>query len=123
MELICACASEDGKEFHNKHFGESSYYYIYRVTPSGSSFIKKIPNTSVEERIHEDPAKARSVASILLQEHVQVVISRRFGPNIKRIRMRFAYVLANKVDVEQSLEIVAARFDEILSQVPAPPRP
>jgi len=117
MELTCAFASNDGKEFIKEHFGESRYYYIYKVGENGGSFIKRIPNMSVEEEVHADPAKARSVASILKEENVQVVVARRFGPNIKRIRLKFAYLFLNKGTVEDGLKKVGENIEQLKDQL------
>ena len=117
MELICAFASNDGKEFIKEHFGESRYYHIYKVDEAGASFIKKIRNLSVEEKVHADPSKARSVASILKGENVQVVVARRFEPNIKRIRLKFAYLFINQGTVEDGLKKVGEKLEQLRDQL------
>lgn len=41
MSLTIACATDDGVNFINRHFGDADYYYIYNLTPEGATFIKK----------------------------------------------------------------------------------
>jgi len=117
MELICACASDNGKDFIDRHFGESKYYFIYKINEDGIYFIRKIPNTSVEEKTHADPKKAKSVSSILKSENVQIVISRRFGPNIKRIKVHFTPVIVKNENMENGLKIVFDNFDHFENEV------
>jgi hypothetical protein len=81
-EFVCACASDDGKEFATGHFGDAEVYCLYRISDEGIEFIEKIENTSIEGRTHADAKKARSVKSLLQAEGVQVLVSRSFGPNI-----------------------------------------
>ncbi len=117
MGLICACASDNGKDFIDRHFGESRYYFIYKIDESGIYFIKRIPNTSVEEKTHADSRKARSVSAILKSEGVRVVVSRRFGPNIKRIKAHFEPVIIKEGNVEDGLRKVFDTLGQLKKKV------
>jgi len=39
-KIITAFATDDGKSFIERHFGDSNYYYIYEMSSSGVEFIK-----------------------------------------------------------------------------------
>jgi len=39
-KIITAFATDDGKSFIERHFGDSNYYYIYEMSSSGVKFIK-----------------------------------------------------------------------------------
>ncbi|MBC8383419.1 MAG: hypothetical protein H8E22_06425 [Candidatus Cloacimonetes bacterium] len=70
-----------------KHFGDALFYDIYEFDNGQFSFIKRIPNTvDEEEEVHADHRKARGISTLLLDEKVTVVVSKIFGPNIKRIK-------------------------------------
>ncbi len=89
-----AFATDDGNKFMSRHFGDAEYYFIYEIENKNAEFVKKIDNTTEEdENIHADPQKARGIAGLLLQEDVSVVVSKVFGPNIKRIKQKFVCVL------------------------------
>jgi len=113
-----AFASENGKSFIDKHFGDSEYYYIYEISPSEIKFVKKISNTSEEEDedIHADPKKAKSVSKMLKAENVKVVVSKIYGPNIKRIRKRFVCVLMNDNDILDSIKTIQQKSDILLKE-------
>jgi predicted Fe-Mo cluster-binding NifX family protein len=113
-----AFASDDGKSFIDRHFGDSEYYYIYEMKASGIEFIKKIDNTTEEddEEIHADPVKAKGVTEMLKKEDIKVVIAKVFGPNIKRIRKKFVCILMNDTDISESVKKVQQKSDLILSE-------
>ena len=61
VKLKVAFATDDGKTFMSRHFGDAEYYYIYEINKENAEFIKKINNTTEEEEdIHADPTKAKS---------------------------------------------------------------
>ena len=113
-----AFATDNGESFNDNHFGDSEYYYIYEMTSSGVEFIKKIKNTTEEdnEEIHADPRKAKGVTEMLKMENIQVVVSKIFGPNIKRIKKKFVCILMNDADISNSVKKVHQQADIILSE-------
>lgn len=113
-----AFATDNGKSFINRHFGDSEYYYIYEISASENTFIKKISNTTEEdnEEIHADPKKAKGVAEMLKDENVKVVVSKIYGPNIKRIRKNFVCILMNDDDISESINTVQQKFDVVLNE-------
>lgn len=114
--LTVAVATDDGKSFIDRHFGDAEKYYIYRLTAGSFEFLKKIANTTEEERRHADPVKAKGVTGMLKAENVQVAVSKVFGPNIKRIKKKFVCVVAPGQIVEVVLSELPHRFQELVSQ-------
>ena len=113
-----AFASDNGKSFIDRHFGDSEHYYIYEMKASGIEFVKKIENTTEEdnEEIHADPVKAKGVTEMLKSEDIKVVIAKIFGPNIKRIKKKFVCILMNDSDISESVKKVQQKSDLILSE-------
>ena len=113
-----AFASDNGKTYIERHFGDSNYYYIYKISESETTFIKKISNTTEEddEEIHADPKKAKGVTQMLKEENIEVVVSKIFGPNIKRIKKKFVCILMNDDDISDSIKTVQQKFDIILNE-------
>ncbi len=114
--LTLAVASDDGKHFIKRHFGDAESYLVYNLDKKGWTFVKKIVNSSEEERSHADPVKAGSIAGILKQEGVQVLVSPVFGPNIKRMIKKFACILMNEKTIEQGLDNLVSRYSAILEK-------
>ena len=113
-----AFATDNGKSYINRHFGDSDYYYIYEISDSETTFLKKISNTTEEddEEIHADPKKAKGVTEMLKDENVKVVVSKIYGPNIKRIRKNFVCILMNDDDLSDSVKIVQQKFGIVLNE-------
>ncbi len=115
MTLTAAFATDDGMHFINRHFGDAELYDVYEISRENSRFIKQIRNSSGEEsgELHADPAKAKSVAGILLKEGVAIVVSKIFGPNIKRIRKKFVCVICREKTIEAGVRSIQNHIDEI----------
>jgi len=113
-----AFASDNGRTFIERHFGDSDYYYIYKISSSEATFIKKISNTTEEEdeEIHADPKKAKGVTKMLKNENIEVVVSKIFGPNIKRIRKNFVCILMNDEDISDSIKTIQQKYDIIVNE-------
>ncbi|UBM62902.1 dinitrogenase iron-molybdenum cofactor biosynthesis protein [Candidatus Sulfidibacterium hydrothermale] len=116
MEIIAAFSTDDGKTYVDKHSGDARYFDLYKITPDGSQFLKRVINPPKEEKRHADPEKAKGIAQLLKKEGVQVVVSKVFGPNIKRIRKQFVCIMMNDPEIAQSLSVLQQKTDLILSE-------
>ena len=116
-KLKVAFATDDGKTFMGRHFGDAEYYYIYEIDNENAKFINKIDNTTEEEEdVHADPKKAGSITKLLKQEKVQVVVSKVFGPNIKRIKKTFVCILIKEQSIENSIGIINNNLPKIIEE-------
>jgi predicted Fe-Mo cluster-binding NifX family protein len=114
-ELVLAVATDDGENLIDRHFGDAEFYYLYRIAPEGSEFIKSIAPREIkeDESLKDgDPAKAKGVAAFLRPEGVVVTAARAYGPNIKRIKQQFVCVLVNG-NVEEAVQTVMDNFSMI----------
>ncbi|MCF7928450.1 MAG: hypothetical protein K9L68_05720 [Spirochaetales bacterium] len=116
MELTVAIASDDGTNLIKRHFGEAEEYQIYRLYEGHLSFQETITNTTEEEseneeHKHGDPKKAKNVGSLMKAKNVQVLVSRQFGRNIKRMVKEFVPVIVRckTVDDAQTLVVNAKK--------------
>ena len=110
-KLKVAFATDDGKTFMDRHFGDAEYYYIYEMNKENAEFIKKINNTTEEEEdVHADPKKAKSIAKLLKQEQVQILVSKVFGPNIVRIKKKFVCILIKEKSIKNSIDIIKSNY-------------
>ncbi len=106
MAIKVAFATDDGKTFMDRHFGDAEYYDVYEISETDSEFKKRIKNTTEEddENIHADPEKAKGVAGLFKNENIKVVVSKVFGANIKRIKKKFVCVLMNDNSISESIK-------------------
>jgi len=111
VKLKVAFATDDGKTFMNRHFGDAKYYHIYEIDNENAEFIKKISNTTEEEEdVHADPKKAKGISNLLLEEDVSVVVSKIFGPNIVRIKKKFVCIIIEEKTIENSIDILKSNY-------------
>ncbi|RKY58115.1 MAG: dinitrogenase iron-molybdenum cofactor biosynthesis protein [Candidatus Neomarinimicrobiota bacterium] len=116
-EMMVAVATDTGRQFIDRHFGDAKYFDIYTITKNSVLFIKRIENTVDEqEDVHADPEKAKGVAGLLKQEDVHVVVSKIFGPNIKRIKKKFVCVVMNDKSIKSALERLSQNWDMIIKE-------
>jgi len=116
-KMKIAMATDDGKNFIDRHFGDANMYKIYELRPDQIKYIKTIENTvDEEEKIHADPKKAKGIANLLKEEGVQLVASRAFGPNIKRIRKKFVCIVIGEYNLEKGLNLIQQNFETIVSE-------
>ena len=82
-----AFGMENEKELFDGHYGDSKFFAIYEITPSGKvEFIEKRENLAkdVEEMEHGDINKFRAVMAHL--KDVNLLAAYRMGPNFLRIK-------------------------------------
>jgi len=118
-KILVAFATDDGKEFIDRHFGDADFYDIYEIDENSADFVKRIDNTVDEEEVHADPRKAKGISQLLEKENVKVVVARVFGPNIKRIKKKFVCIVMNDESLDESMNrlcknirIVAAEWEK-----------
>jgi len=115
MIIRAAFATDDGTSFISRHFGDAELFVVYEIDDGEIHFVKNIKNTSEDEReeVHADPEKARGIAALLKQEQVNTVVSRVFGPNIKRIRKQFVCVLLGDIPISEAVAVIQANKSAI----------
>ncbi len=108
-----AVATDDGKTISEKHFGSADFYLIYDMEKI--KLLEKRENTSIEEKGHGNPEKARSVSNLL--KDVDVLLGFAMGQNIVRIRKRFVPVISRIKDIKKALDVLKQKSDEIEAQL------
>ncbi len=113
MEWVAAFSTDDGNTFVNKHSGDARYFDIYKISETGTVFLKRIENHAPEEKKHADPEKAKNIGRALKQEGVQLLVSKVFGPNVKRMKKQFVPILMNDESIRESLKKLQEKIPEI----------
>jgi len=114
MKLRVAFATDDGETFMGRHFGDALFYDIYELDENQASFVKRIENTvDEEEDVHADPKKAKGISTLLLDENVTVVVSKIFGPNIKRIKKKFVCIVVRDDEIDVGLKKICNNIEKI----------
>jgi len=114
MNLIIALATNDGVQFADSHFGEADEYYIYEINEKEAVFIKSVKNTSIEEKMHGDPKKAKSIIKILKDENVKAAVNTEFGRNIKRVNKKLVTIVSKEKNLNKELKLLIENFNLLL---------
>ena len=117
MKFKVAFATDNGKTFMSRHFGDADFYDIYEIDGNKANFIKRIDNTvDEEEEVHADPKKAKGISKLLLNENVNVVVSKIFGPNIKRIKKKFVCIVVRDEKIDESMKKICNNINKIYNE-------
>ncbi len=116
--IITAFATDDGQTFMDRHFGDAKSFNIYEINSTQANFLKTISNTIEEEDedVHADPVKAKGISGLLKQEKIQVVVSKVFGPNIKRIKKKFVCIITQEKQIDDSIKTIQQNMDIIIQE-------
>ena len=117
MELLIAFSTDDGKNFNNGHFGMAKYYYIYNFSGEEQEFVERRKNVEFkgdESMKHGDPQKAKATSAVL--EDVDVLVGRKFGPNILRLLKKFVCVVVRKNAISDAVKTININLDRIFDE-------
>jgi predicted Fe-Mo cluster-binding NifX family protein len=116
-KIRVAFATDNGKTFMGRHFGDADFYDIYEIDGNKANFIKRIDNNvDEEEEVHADPQKAKGISKLLLDENVNVVVSKIFGPNIKRIKKKFVCIVVKDEEIEEGINKICTNIEKIYNE-------
>jgi len=117
MQLLIVFATDNGKNFNDDHFGMAKYYHIYRFFDDGEEFVEQRENVKFQEdesKKHGDPAKAQATSSVLTG--VDVLVSKKFGPNITRMVNKYVCVIVRTNVISDAIKIVKNHMDEVIEE-------
>lgn len=113
MELRVAFATDDGKLFMNRHFGDAKLFLIYKISKSDIQFVEKVENTTSPEKQHADSEKAKGIIGLLKKKGVQVAVTKNFGPNIQRIKSVFVCARIKEDSIDEGTKTVQKHLQPI----------
>lgn len=117
MELLIAFGTDDGKSLNKDHFGMAKYFYVYRFFDDKEEFVEKRENVKLkgdESMTHGDPRKAKATSSAL--QGIDVVVGRRFGPNLLRLLKKFVCIVARRETIDDAIQLVHANMDKVIQE-------
>jgi predicted Fe-Mo cluster-binding NifX family protein len=117
MELLIAFGTDDGENFNNDHFGMAKYYYIYNFCDEKQKFVERRENVKFkgdESMKHGDPQKAKATSDVL--QDVDVLVGKKFGPNLPRILKKFVCVVLRRKTISDALKLINQNLDNIIQE-------
>lgn len=116
-ELLIAFGTDDGENLNNDHVGMAKYFYVYKFLNDKEVLIEKRKNVEFEgdESIkHGDPEKAKATSSVL--EGIDVLVGKKFGPNITRLLKKFVCVIVRTESLSNAIEAVYCNMGRIVEE-------
>ena len=106
MKFLMALGTDDGENLNNDHVGMAKYFYVYEFSNGEERLVERRENVSFkgDESVHGDPEKAKATSSVL--EGVDVLVGKKFGPNLPRLLGKFACVLVRTDSIAIAIEAV-----------------
>ena len=117
MGFLIAFGTDDGEHLNNDHVGMAKYFYVYEFADGKDKLIEHRRNTSFtgdETAKHGDPEKARATSSIL--QNVDVLVGKKFGPNLPRLLKKFVCVLVRTDSLPVAVETVRHNMHRIAEE-------
>lgn len=117
FELLVAFSTDDGNYLNKDHAGMAKYFYVYKFTEAKEELVERRDNAKFkgdESMKHGDPRKAKATSATL--EKVDVVVGRRFGPNLPRLLKKFLCVIARVDRIDEAIQIIRDNVDIILEE-------
>ncbi len=112
MVLKIACATDDGINFISRHFGDAKKYLIFVYDDNSKKFIfqEEVENKPFKEKHDGDPKKANFISNILKPKGINILMNKALGPNIVRMRQKFAIVISRIDNIEEALSKIDINF-------------
>ena len=117
MRLLVAFGTDDGVHLNDDHVGMAKEYLVYEFTDDGQTLVETRENSKFpgdETMKHGDPEKAKATSAVLAG--IDVLVGRKFGPNITRLLTKFACVVVRTWEVSTAVEAVRANIDSVVEQ-------
>ena len=117
MELSIAFGTDDGKTLNKDHFGMAKYFHVYRFSDDKKEFVEKRENVKFkgdESMRHGDPRKAKATSTAL--QGIDVMVGRKFGPNLPRLLEKFVCVVVRKDTIDSAIEAVHDNIERVIQE-------
>lgn len=115
--IYVASATDDEKTFKKGHFGDASFYQIFKINPHSIQLIKTISNTEIDSDQEGHKHKAKQILSLLKRHAVDVLINQAFGQNIVLINQVVLPVVVRNQSIDQANLYIQSHFKEFSDMV------
>ena len=119
--LMVAIASEDGERMPKGHFGEAPRFELYRMDADTATWLRSVDNPRAASQHdqqdhhhgHGENHHGGGIGRLLGGEGAQVMVSRAFGANIKRMRQRFLPVVVHCERVTDAIALLQFQWGRV----------
>ncbi len=117
MALLIALGTNDGTNLNDDHVGMAKYFQVYRFFEEEEEFLEKRDNMRFKgdkSMKHGDPQKAKATTSVL--QGIDVLVGKRFGPNLPRLVKEFVCVIVRTDTLENAIRIIHQNIGKIIAE-------
>ncbi len=117
MALLIALGTNDGTNLNDDHVGMAKYFQVYRFFEEEEEFLEKRDNMKFKgdkSMKHGDPEKAKATTSVL--QGIDVLVGKRFGPNLPRLVKEFVCVIVRTDTLENAIRIIHQNIGKIIAE-------
>ena len=117
MEILVAFGTDDGANLNDDHVGMARYFHVYRFSETKEELVEKRENVRLkgdESMKHGDPNKAKATSSVL--KGVDVLVGKRFGPNLPRLVKKFVCVIVRTDTLEDAVRMIRKNMEGIAAE-------
>lgn len=123
--LVVAIASDDGEHMPKGHFGAAPRFELYALEADNATWLRSIDNPRANTSSSPDAGDAHhshgpgsshqggGIGRLLGGEGAQVMVSRAFGANIKRMRQRFLPVVVQRDRVSDAIALLQSQWERV----------
>lgn len=118
MAVLVTFGTDDGVNLNNDHLGMAKYFPVYQLYDGKADFVETRSNSSFkgDETIkHGDPAKAKATSSVL--EGIDVIVGKKFGPNLTRLLNKFVCVVVRTTTIGKAIQCVQRDMSTIENEM------
>ena len=124
IAIAMAETDADNDTLAKGHFGSAPQFRLFKMDGTSVTYLRSVDNprgpASPDPQSHEGHHHAgggghqgHGIGRLLGDEGVQVMVSRAFGANIKRMRQRFLPVVVRSERVDDAVAMLQAHWVQI----------
>jgi predicted Fe-Mo cluster-binding NifX family protein len=105
--------------FESRHFGDAEKFLLYDYREGEMAFCKELTNPAKDSHhsfAHGSEEKAGLLTELFTSEKVDVLVSKKFGGNLKRVNRHFIPVIITQDSLEDALGIMQKHIHWLMEE-------
>jgi len=115
MKLRFAFALNKNNQFENSHFGDAYKFAIYEQQHDKLVYKGEVENI-YRKAAHGDKKKGSSITKFLIEQGINVIVSREFGVNIKMVNKHFIPIIISSEQPKEVIDILQDKIHWIIDE-------
>ena len=119
MEVLAACATDDGISFCTRPFSDAGRFVIYRIGPNDYEWIKAVDNPArpKDPDAPPPPNQPQEVAELLARQHINVLVGLSHDSGAL-LHDSFVQVRVNHRAIGAGIFSVMNNLEDVVNELP-----